>query len=213
MELSLFFRGMGIGLLFGVPVGAVGAMTAQRTMNYGVGAGLLTGLGSSAADCFYALVGVGGFTVLSELLLKYQFCISLAGGGLILLMGLSLMFPGRKKEADGKAPAERESHSKAPGCGAMFLSSFAVGITNPAAILSFLFAFSWFGIQGNLGGGDGCLLVCGVFAGTFFWWVLLSGGVALLCRKTGVRHQKRLNRFFGAVLTVFALVVFVRACS
>lgn len=45
-----FFRGVLIGLLFGVPAGAAGAMTVQRTWNYGIKAGFLTGMGSSVAD-------------------------------------------------------------------------------------------------------------------------------------------------------------------
>ncbi len=31
----MFFKGILIGLLFGVPVGAVGAMTVQRTWEHG----------------------------------------------------------------------------------------------------------------------------------------------------------------------------------
>ena len=44
--MSLFLKGILIGLLFGVPVGAVGAMTVQRTWEHGIKAGLLTGMGS-----------------------------------------------------------------------------------------------------------------------------------------------------------------------
>ncbi len=33
---SFFLRSALIGLLFGIPVGAVGAMTVQRTWNYGI---------------------------------------------------------------------------------------------------------------------------------------------------------------------------------
>ena len=54
--IGFLLRGILIGLLFGVPAGAVGAMTVQRTWSSGVKAGLLTGLGSSVADCFYASV-------------------------------------------------------------------------------------------------------------------------------------------------------------
>lgn len=57
---AFLFRGVLIRLLFGVPAGAVGAMTAQRTWNYGIKAGLLTGLGSSVADCIYACIGAFG---------------------------------------------------------------------------------------------------------------------------------------------------------
>lgn len=93
---TFFLRGVLIGLLFGIPAGAVGAMTVQRTWSYGVKAGLLTGLGSSVADCIYASIGAFGLTVISEFLLKYQTVINLAGGGLILYMGLHLLF-GKKE--------------------------------------------------------------------------------------------------------------------
>lgn len=44
MESLLFLlKGILIGLLFGVPVGAVGAMTVSRTLNHGFGAGMVTG--------------------------------------------------------------------------------------------------------------------------------------------------------------------------
>lgn len=54
----MIFKGILIGLIFGLPVGAVGAMTVQRTWEHGIKAGLLTGMGSSAADCIYAGIGV-----------------------------------------------------------------------------------------------------------------------------------------------------------
>ena len=133
---AFFLRGVLIGLLFGVPAGAVGAMTVQRTWNYGIKAGLLTGLGSSVADGIYACVGAFGLTVISEFLLKYQTVINLAGGGLVLYMGFHLLLS--KKKPD-KIPS-------VSGRIKTFLSSFLVGITNPAAVLTFLFAFSYFGI-------------------------------------------------------------------
>ncbi|MDE6727361.1 MAG: LysE family translocator [Oscillospiraceae bacterium] len=84
-----FFKGILIGLMFGVPIGAVGTMTVQRTLERGFGAGLLTGLGSSAADCLYACVGVFGLTFISDFLLKYQMIISIIGGMFVLIMGIS----------------------------------------------------------------------------------------------------------------------------
>ena len=58
------------GILIGLPVGAVGALTVQRTWNSGIRSGLLTGLGSSAADCCYACVGAFGLTLISDFLLR-----------------------------------------------------------------------------------------------------------------------------------------------
>ena len=54
--LLFFLRGMLIGLVFGVPAGAIGVLTIQRTLDRGFLAGLLTGLGSSAVDLIYSCV-------------------------------------------------------------------------------------------------------------------------------------------------------------
>lgn len=195
-----FFRGVLIGLLFGVPAGAVGAMTVQRTWNYGIKAGLLTGMGSSVADCIYACIGAFGLTVISEFLLKYQNLINFAGGGLILYMGFHLIFG--KKEA-GEIPS-------VSGRVKMFLSSFLVGITNPAAILTFLFAFSYFGISGKTNFLQGMWLVIGVFLGTYLWWGALSVAVNFMKSRQKKDNFQMMNRIFGVILCLFGLVVFIR---
>ena len=55
---NYLIRGLLIGLIFGVPAGAIGTLTIQRTLRGGFWAGLITGLGSSAADLLYACAGV-----------------------------------------------------------------------------------------------------------------------------------------------------------
>lgn len=197
---AFFLRGVLIGVLFGVPAGAVGAMTVQRTWNYGIKAGLLTGFGSSVADCIYACVGAFGLTVISEFLLEYQTVINLAGGGLILYMGLHLLF-GRKKQDEIPSVSGRIK---------MFLSSFLVGITNPAAVLTVLFAFSYFGISGDTNLIQGICLVIGVFLGTYLWWTALSVIVSILKGKQKKDHLQIMNRIFGVILCLFGMVVFIR---
>lgn len=198
---SFILKGVFIGLLFGVPAGAVGAMTAQRTLNYGMRAGLLTGLGSSVADCLYACVGAFGLTLISDFLLRYQRIINLAGGCLILGMGIRMLL--------AKKVGTQQTSDAAVGIG-MFVSSFAVGITNPTAILTFLFAFSWFGIQGQTGLSEGICLVCGVFIGTYLWWGTLSGIVTVLKKKAENNRLPIMNRIFGTVLSIFGAVVLVK---
>ena len=195
-----FLRGVLIGLLFGVPAGAVGAMTVQRTWSYGIKAGLLTGFGSSVADCIYACVGAFGLTVISEFLLEYQTVINLAGGGLVMYMGLHLLLSKKK-------PDEIPSVS---GRIKTFLSSFLVGITNPAAVLTFLFAFSYFGISGDTNLIQGICLVIGVFLGTYLWWTALSVIVGILKGRQKKDHLQVMNRIFGVILCLFGMVVFIR---
>lgn len=201
---SYLLKGILIGLLFGMPAGVVGAMTVQRTLNHGIKAGLVTGLGSSAADCSYACVGAFGLTVISELLLEYSSIINILGGSLVLAMGLGMIFKKNKKIEEAASFA---------GGTKLFLSSFAVGITNPAAILTFLFAFSWFGITGQTGTAAGMQLVCGVFIGTYLWWGILSAGTVLWKNRIKENGLRNINRIFGIVLILFGFVVLIRISS
>lgn len=198
---SFLLRGILIGLLFGIPVGAVGTMTIQRTYAGEFKDGLITGLGSSVADCLYAIVGAFGLTVVSDFLLMHQTMIHIFGGTLILIMGVRLFF--RKDEA---IPTQKP----VTGGIRMFLSSFAVGITNPAAILTFLFAFSYFGINAGAGISQGIQLVAGVFIGTYIWWSVLSGFVCFVKRKTQNHSFHYMNRIFGTILSLFGMAVFVK---
>ena len=95
--MEYLLRGILIGLLFGLPFGAVGALTVQRTWSSGVKAGLLTGFGSSVADCAYACIGAFGLTLISDFLLRFQGIITALGGVLILAMGLKTMLCPQKE--------------------------------------------------------------------------------------------------------------------
>lgn len=199
--MDYLLRGILIGLLFGLPVGAVGALTVQRTFSHGAKAGLLTGLGSSVADCFYACVGTFGLTLISDFLLRYQTVINLLGGGLILFLGIRLLL---RREEPQQQNVEDTVFFK------MFLTSFAVGITNPAAILTFLFAFSYFGISGNAGWMQGLALVCGVFIGTYLWWGALTSLAGIVKKKAKRFRFRQFNLIFGGILCLFGLAVFLR---
>ena len=199
--MEYLLRGILIGILFGLPVGAIGALTVQRTWSLGAKAGLLTGLGSSVADCFYACVGAFGLTLISDFLLRFQGIITALGGILILVMGLkSLIHP------QGELPPDEETLGGAK----LFLTSFAIGITNPAAILTFLFAFSYFGISEVSGWIDGIYLVAGVFLGTYFWWGTLATLTQLNKRRAAKFQLRTMNRIFGGILCAFGILIFVR---
>ncbi len=198
---SYLIRGILIGLLFGMPIGAVGTMTVQRTLKHGFKAGLVTGLGSSVADCLYACMGAFGLTIISDFLLLHQTMINIFGGALVMVMGIRLFV--RKEETSVLA-------GKVSGSIQMFLSSFAVGITNPAAILTFLFAFSYFGITKEAGWMGGIQLVAGVFVGTYIWWGLLSAAVSVIKKKMENRSFPYMNKVFGTILVLFGIAVYIK---
>ena len=194
-------RGILIGLIFGVPAGAVGALTIQRTLEKGFAAGLLTGAGSSAADLLYSAVGIFGIAIISDFLTAYQKAVQTVGGAFIIVLGISILM---KKE---RAAVVQETKGNLVFC---FLSSFGTAVMNPATILSFMAAFAAFEINGDVSVQEGVGLIMGILAGTFAWWLLLSGGVSVFRQRITSRIYKWLNRILGSFMMVFGIIMIVR---
>lgn len=162
---------------------------------------LWQGLQQGLARLRQTACGAFGLTFVSDFLLKYQTIINVIGGSLVLAMGVRLIF-GKKEQV------VREEDG---GEIKMFLSAFLEGITNPAAVLTFLLAFLYFGITGKTAVFDGIQLVSGIFIRTcIWWWCLLSAAVVFVKKKNKKRSFQYMNRIFGSVLAVLGITVFIK---
>ena len=59
----LFGQSLLIGLSIAAPVGQIGVLAIQRTLDHGRAAGLATGLGAAFADAVYGAIGAFGVTI------------------------------------------------------------------------------------------------------------------------------------------------------
>ncbi|MGA2200160.1 MAG: LysE family transporter, partial [Nitrososphaerales archaeon] len=87
-ELSILLGGIVIGLSVAAPVGPIGILCIQRTLNKGRTSGLVSGLGAASADAMYGTVAAFGLTAISSLLISEKDLIQLAGGIILLYLGL-----------------------------------------------------------------------------------------------------------------------------
>ena len=201
MIAEYFCKGLLIGLIFGVPAGAIGALTIGRTLEKGFFTGFLTGMGSSAADLIYSCVGVFGITVVSDFLSARQNALQVIGGILILLFGFGILC---KKEP---VTVQKESKGTLAFC---FLSAFTTALVNPATILSFMAAFAAFGIHGGLSAEQGAALIAGILTGTLCWWLVLSGITAHFRDRITGKIYRWLNCVLGCLMTGFGMVMVVQ---
>lgn len=189
-------KGISIGLLFGVPVGAVGTLTLQRTITNNKISGLITGLGSSTADVIYALIGVFGITFISSFLLEFQIAINILGSIFILYLGFKTFHKKMVLKEESKINYLKQ-----------YLSSFLIGITNPTAILSFIFAFSYMNVESSANATSRILVVLGVLLGTLIWWSVLVVLGTYLKKKMNDKLVQKVNKVFGLILIVFGTVI------
>ncbi len=201
MIAEYFCKGMLIGLIFGVPAGAIGALTIGRTLERGFAAGFLTGIGSSIADLIYSSVGVFGITVVSDFLSTRHSVLQMIGGILILLMGFDILCKQKP------ITIRKKSGGTLTFC---FLSAFTTALINPVTIFSFMAAFAAFGISGGLDFRQRTFLIAGILTGTLCWWLFLSGITAHFRYRLTDKLYRCLNRVLGSLMTGLGMIMIIQ---
>jgi threonine/homoserine/homoserine lactone efflux protein len=192
---TVFVQSLLIGLSIAAPVGPIGLLVIQRTLQHGPTLGLATGLGAALADAAYGALGAFGVTSLIRLLTGARVPLALAGGAFLLWLAW------RTWRA---APA---AQAAAAGDGRDLLSAFAgtfvLTLSNPATIFSFIAVFG--ALAGRAVPSSPWPMVAGVLVGSALWWLLLSAGVGRLRSRFDARAQRLVNRFSALLLAGFAL--------
>ncbi len=199
MSDAIILQGMIIGFAIAAPVGPIGVLCIQRSLNRGLLYGFVSGLGAASADTVYGLIAAFGLTLISDFFVAQQTGLRLIGGLFLLYLGAKLFF---KTGDDATVSSASESLSGA------YLSTFFLTLTNPMTILSFTLIFAGVGIADT--GGDyrsAGLLVLGVFLGSAAWWLLLSVGSSYFRDRLDARKLRWVNRIAGLVIAGFGGVI------
>ena len=198
MDYPLFLRGLVIGFSIAAPVGPIGVLCIRRTLAEGQMYGLISGLGAATADALYGCVAAFSLTLVSSFLIGHKLWLSLLGGLFLLYLGIKTLL---------SKPAEQAAKAEGNGLLEAYASTFLLTLTNPMTILSFVAIFAALGLGSTSKSYTSALiLVLGVFCGSAFWWLLLSGGVGLFRNKFNTKGLLWVNRISGMVITLFGII-------
>jgi threonine/homoserine/homoserine lactone efflux protein len=199
MNIGLFFKGLVIGFLISIPVGPIGVLCIQRTLNKGKLHGIVSGLGAATADAVYGFVAAFGLTFVSNFLVKEQIWLRLAGGIFLFYIGVKVfLFKLERQTATG----DNTSYVRD------YVSMLFLTLANPITFFAFAAIFASLGLV-NMSEHHiiALLLVAGVFVGAGLWWLLLSGIAATFLGKLLYNRSTWLNKISGIVIIVFGLFV------
>jgi len=197
MDPALLLKGMVIGFSIAAPVGPIGVLCIRRTLAEGRASGLLSGLGAATADALYGAIAGLGLTFISSLLEGQQLWLRLFGGLFLLYLGVRTFTA---------SPAREAAKATSRGLMGAYVSTFFLTLTNPTTILSFVAVFAGLGAGSRDDYLSASLLVAGVFLGSAFWWLLLSGLVGALRSRFNPRAMAWVNYLSGIVIGGFGLI-------
>ena len=192
-----------IGLSIAAPVGPIGLLCIQRTLDHGPRVGLATGLGAAVADALYGAIGAFGVTAVITLLTGAH--TGLAVGGAIFLLWLAWK-AWQGGETSQAASVKGGVKGGVRGWQA-FGGTFLLTLSNPATILSFIAVFS--SLAAGMATASPAWMIAGVFIGSAAWWLLLVGLVGRLRErlqaKTPALDTARIGRPTGRLRRVSAV--------
>jgi len=196
MPSSFFLTGCLTGFSIAAPVGPIGVLCIRRSLANGPAIGFSAGLGAATSDAAYGAVAGFGLTAVSSFLERQQAWLSLIGGVFLCHLGIRTFL---------RRPAEQAANVRVEAALATYFSTLFLTLTNPATIISFVGVFVGLGIGRSTDYWNASTMVGGVFAGSAFWWLILSFGVGLFRGKITPTWMQAINRFSGALLTAFGL--------
>jgi threonine/homoserine/homoserine lactone efflux protein len=193
--LALFAQSLLIGFSIAAPVGPIGLLTIQRTLQLGTRAGLATGLGAAVADAVYGAVGAFGVTALIEVMTSARLPLAAGGGAFLLWLGYRTW----------RAPIAEQAAQVRGGADLLrcFAGTFVLTLSNPATILSFVAVFG--AIAGRSVVASPWTMIAGVLLGSALWWWLLSTVVGRLRERFDLRWRRRINQASALLLAGFAV--------
>lgn len=201
---SLFYmiwRGIAIGILISAPMGPVGILCIQRTLDKGRRPGFYTGIGAAISDLFYCLLTGFGLSFIEEFLERNQNIIQLVGSGVLIGFGIYLFKKNPTSSLRKPMVAETVSMKKD------ILGGFLFTFSNPLILFLIIGLFARFNfLIPDIRFYHYIIGYASIITGAIGWWWFVTFAVDKVRAHFNLRSMWLINRIIGGVILIFALV-------
>jgi threonine/homoserine/homoserine lactone efflux protein/GNAT superfamily N-acetyltransferase len=197
----LLVKGIAVGFSIAAPVGAIGILCIEQTLQGGMHRGIACGLGAATADMMYGILVALGLSAVQSMLLGYKLPLMIIGGLFLSYLGIKKFFdvPSLKKIEVGNF-----------GLLQSYVVTFLLTLTNPATILDFMALFAGLNIDMS-GYVQSLSFVVGVFVGSAVWWLILCFIVGVFRAKISIRVVQYINYAAGVAILSFGMYALMQA--
>jgi threonine/homoserine/homoserine lactone efflux protein len=200
---EFLIKGLIVGFLASIPLGPVGVLSIQRTINKGWSSGITSGMGAATVDAFFALVAALGLTYIINFIEEQQFFIQLLGGGVLIFLGTRIFSTNPIKQLRRHRRQKNKLIED-------YFSVVFLTLSNPLAIFLFIAAFAGIGmVSSNDSTIKSSLIILGVFLGAMLWWTTLTFLIDLFRKKFRLKQLWWINKIAGIIIIVFGVAAVI----
>lgn len=196
-----FLKAIVVGFVGSIPLGPIGVLCIQRTLNRGRLSGFISGAGAATADTIFAAFAILGLAIIQRLMEQHEAYFLLLGGIIIGILGVKIYFTNPIVQL-------RKSRQRKGRFVEDFVSTLMLTLTNPGPIFLLLGLFALVNIKlssepytVNVG-----LALWGVFIGAMGWWFTLTLLIDRFRKKFRLKQLWITNRISGIAIFVMGII-------
>lgn len=199
--LDCIIKGILIGVIASAPMGPVGILCIQRTLNKSRWFGFITGVGAAASDIFYALItGLGMSFVMDFINNEHnKYLLQISGSIMLFIFGIYCFKSNPMKNA-------HKSSNKKGTLTHNAITAFFVTLSNPLIIFLFMATFAQFAfvipdhpLEMSVG-------YLSIVLGALLWWFGLTWLIDKVRNIFDPNGITIINKVIGSVVMIFSLI-------
>ena len=192
-----------IGLIASAPMGPVGVLCVQRTLNKGRWYGFITGIGAVVSDLIYAAITAYGMSYVMDVLNNQQtkMYLQIVGSVLLLVFGLYTY----------KSDPTKKIHNSGNGRGTLWhngVTAFLVTFSNPLIIFLFLASYAQFAFVMPNHPFEMVVGFLSIIFGALLWWYGLTWLIDKIRGKFDANGIRLINQVIGSVVVLCSIIMF-----
>lgn len=201
--LLAIIHGVAIGVLISAPMGPIGMLCIQRTLNKGRLAGFFTGVGAALSDVVYSLLAGLGMSFITGFIEDHQAVFQFVGS--LVLMGFGIYIARKNPTKSLQAQGGNQKNTYLQD----FITGFLFTFSNPLILFLIIGLYARF----NFPGADFTYYhyiigFSSLVAGALLWWLIITYFVNKVRGHFNVRSMWIINIIIGSLICIMSLIGF-----
>lgn len=197
--ISVIIGCISIGVILSAPMGPIGILCVQRTLNKGRESGLYTGVGAAISDLFYCLLTGLGLSFVTDLIEANVSILQVAGSIILMIYAIYMIFHNPvSKVKDTTTDKDDRTRDMVTG--------FLFTLSNPLIIFLVIPLFARFGFPlpehkfYHVILGYACIVL-----GAMLWWTVITFSVDKVRTHFNINSMWLINRIMGSILLLLSI--------
>ncbi len=190
---------MSIGIILSAPMGPIGILCIQRTLNNGRNSGFFTGVGAAISDLFYCLLIGLGISLVTDFIADHVNILQIIGSIILIVYAIYMIVHNPvsqiKENIDQRDDRLRD-----------MVTGFLFTLSNPLIMFLIIPLFARFGFP--LPEYKFYHIIIGylfIVAGALAWWAVITFFVDKVRTHFNIRSMWLINRIIGSIILILSL--------